>query len=283
MIALLLQALLAPTMPADTIRFGVVGDSQQQPAIFSTICQSLRADGITVFVGLGDHVQNHGQPGEWQSLFTAPMAPLSQLARYGALGNHDDIQGYTQSFWPIPQHPVSSIYGAAIACYGAVTIGNCRWVFLDTNEDPSIGLSLAPGGAQRLWLQTEVAGASWLNARYRLAAFHHPALTEQWDGGCYYPMRSERRWLMDYVSNNGGSMGLQGHAHAYQRGAWNGMPFIISGGGGGYLDTTRCWDLPEISIAIATHHYLLIDATPEALTVTAKTPAGLQIDQLVIR
>ena len=87
---------------------------------------------------------------------------------------------------------------------------------------------------------------------------------------------------MDYVLSAGGSLVLQGHAHAFQRGNWRGLPFIISGGGGGWLDTTHCQDLPEITVATAQWHWLLMQVTPDALTVTARSVSGQVIDTVRI-
>lgn len=87
---------------------------------------------------------------------------------------------------------------------------------------------------------------------------------------------------MESVALAGGSLVLNGHAHAYQRGSWAGVPWILSGGGGGWLDTQRCWDWPEITVAQVQWHWLLMQVTPDALTITARTPAGQVIDTVRI-
>jgi hypothetical protein len=282
--ALLLLQLIAPPVPATALtKFGVVGDNQLNAFnTFNAICTQLATERIDCFIGLGDHVQNHGLPGEWQHLWLIPLTPIAQVLRLGCIGNHDDVLGYTANVWPSQQHPLTSPYGNAIAVYSAVTVGSVRFVFLDTNEVPAIRLSLAQGGAQAAWLIAETASGDWQSARWRVVCWHHPCLTELWDGGCNAPCLSERRWLMDHLAASRASLCLNGHAHAYQRGSYRGLPFIISGGGGGWLDTTRCWDHPEITVAQAVWHYLTIEAG-ETLTVTAKTPTGQQIDQVVIQ
>lgn len=282
LIALMFQ-ILAPIFPADTIRVGIVGDSQLNAFnTYDAICRDMRAQGISLWVGLGDHVQDHGLPGEWQRLFDGPMAPLAGVPRLGALGNHDDILGYTQHVWQIPQHPLASIYGNAIGCWGAVTWGPVRWVFLDTNEDPTIRLSLAPQQRQGTWLQAELASLDWQQARWRIAVWHHPVAVEFWDGGCFYPALPERRWLFDSLALAGCHLALNGHSHAYHRGDWRGTRWIISGGGGGWLDTTHCQDLPEITVATVQWHWLLMQVTPDALTIQARNTQGQVIDTVRI-
>lgn len=283
LLALLLQAV--PPAPIDSYTVGVVGDNQNGPTTFSAICQRMAAEPITLFVGLGDHVQN-GLPSEWVSQWQTPLTPIAGIPRMGAIGNHDDVPGYLANVWPSQQHALSHpIYGNAIALWTAVTIGPVRWVFLDTNEHPTIRISLEPGGAQRVWLEQELVSQAWLTARWRIVAFHHPSRTEYWDGGCYYHALAEREALVQLLPLGGCHLVLNGHAHAYQRGTLVARPspvWVVSGGGGGWLDTTHCWDWPEITVAQATHHWLRLSITPTALTVEAVTPAGLTFDTVVI-
>lgn len=272
---------LLPLLP-DSFSVGIVGDSQGNNFnVFGQHCQAMAREGISLFIGLGDHVQNGGAA-EWQSQWTLPLTPISNIPRFACLGNHDPIQEFTQHVWQIPQHPLTSIYGNAIGCWGAVTVGSVRLAFLDTNESPAIRLSLGAGGSQAAWLLAETASPDWQTAGKRIAVFHHPLITEYWDGGCLYPGLAERRWLMDTLAARGCSLSLSGHAHTYSRGEWRGMPFIISGGGGGWLDTTHCWDWPEITVAQATWHWLKMQVDPTALTITARNTQGQVIDTVRI-
>ncbi|MBI4613618.1 MAG: hypothetical protein HY720_08420, partial [Planctomycetes bacterium] len=45
---------------------------------------------------------------------------------------------------------------------------------LDKNPDHR------PGSEQMRWLAAELAGGAWRSARFRLAAFHHPAFAVLW-------------------------------------------------------------------------------------------------------
>lgn len=88
---------------------------------------------------------------------------------------------------------------------------------------------------------------------------------------------------MDTLAAGRVSLVLNGHSHSYQRGQWLGACWIISGGGGGYLDTTHCQDLQEITVAQAIHHCLVMDVTPDALTVRALDTQRREFDRIVIR
>ena len=277
----LLQA-VPPVLP-DTYTVGVVGDNQNGPTTFAAICQRLAAEPISLFVGVGDHVQN-GLPSEWTSQWQQPLTPIAGVPRMGAIGNHDDVPGYVANVWPSQQHALTSIYGPAVALWTATTVGGVRWVFLDTNEHPTIRLSLEPGGLQRQFLEQEITSTAWANAGFRIVAFHHPYRTEYWDGGCYYPAQPERDTLMATLTqaNPGPTLILNGHSHAYQRGAVGGRAWIISGGGGGFLDTTHCWDWPEITVAQPIWHYLAITVTPAQLLVRVRRVDGSLVEEVIL-
>jgi hypothetical protein len=123
-----------------------------------------------------------------------------------------------------------------------------------------------------------VTSVTWTGARWRIAAFHHPPITELWDGGCYYPRRQELDETVALLQAARTDLLLCGHAHGYQRGQLGTMTFVVTGGGGGYLDRV-CWDLPEIQVALPVHHALLIDASDTVLTVRAIGTDGKELDR----
>jgi hypothetical protein len=55
---------------------------------------------------------------------------------------------------------------------------------------------------------------------------------------------------------------------------------VICGGGGGYLDTQRCWTWPETQVALAVHHVVLVEASEGALVVRAIGTDGREIDRV---
>lgn len=159
------------------------------------------------------------------------------------------------------------------------------------NSNPitqELRVSMLPGGAQRVWLEQLVASQLWGQHPVRIVTFHHPVGSEQWDNGCWYPPRPELPmdpnwvWCMDFLTDHGCTIVMNGHAHAYQRGAWTtstgAMPWVISGGGGGYLDQAFCRDMPQIIVNAGTnmqqHHFLTLDVTTAGVHLRALTAAN---------
>jgi hypothetical protein len=154
-------------------------------------------------------------------------------------------------------------------------------VVLDSGEEVPIRYSLLGGGAQREWLRVATRSAAWTGARWRVVAFHHPPVTELWDGGCYYPRRQEIDETVALLEAAGVDLILCGHAHGYQRGRLaSGALLVITGGGGGYLDRW-CRDVPEIDVALAVHHVVLVEASEGSLRVKAIGTNGAVIDEVV--
>lgn len=246
------------------------GDVQQGPAIFSQLLDRTFAQ-ANCLLGLGDMVQ-HSCPthcAEWipfaNCFANRDFSRIQDIAL--ALGNHDGPHDW---WW--------RTFGVSwsFRTWGAGTVAV---VILDSNEQPVIRNSLLGGGAQRTFLQEAVRAQAWTGARWRIAAFHHAPTTELWEGACYYPPRQELQETVALLDAAGCDLLLCGHAHGYQRGKLGRMLFVVSGGGGGWLDRW-CRDVPEIEVALAVHHVLLVEATDAALTVRAIGTDGREIDRV---
>jgi hypothetical protein len=256
---------MAPVGPA--LRVGIWGDNQIGASTFRRMVRAMVGEGCTQYLGLGDYIQNEGLYGDWQSQFFEHMGPvLRYLPVLGTRGNHDGEDALAKGLWPVVGNNQ----------WGAVTWRNAHIVVLDSNAHFPIRYTLQRGGEQRAWLDQEMQSGAWRQADFRIVLFHHPHMTEQWDGGCYYGKNGRDPLLADLVDGSllpgGASLILNGHAHSYQRGSWNQHQYhVISGGGGGYLDHPECWDVPHITVNPGRNaqffHFLTMDIGLTDLTV----------------
>jgi hypothetical protein len=263
-----------------TYRVGVVGDNQSGPATFGTICRQLATERVDLFVHLGDAIQNAGTPAEWLDLWAQPLAPIAQVPRIGCRGNHDDPAG-----WQAFVFPLAAPGGGN---WGSFTLAGVRWLVLDANEETfDLRVSMDPGGAQRRFVDAELASPEWRAARWRVALWHQPAVTSLWytSQACYYQFYAQPQWiaLMDRLAGAGCNLVANGHAHGLQMGAWptatSPMLWVVSGGGGGALDG-NCAPLPMLPVALAVHHYCVLEVGPAALVVQAKRVDGSLIAEV---
>lgn len=70
-----------------------------------------------------------------------------------------------------------------------------------------------------------------------------------------------------------------GHAHDYERGELNGVLWIVTGGGGGSLDSQQ-QDIPHITVYEPVHHYVLVDVNGSSLVTRAIDLEGNVIDHV---
>lgn len=270
---------VAPVEPA-SYRVALVGDSQNGPATFGLICQQVARERVDLFVHLGDAIQNAGTPAEWLTLWAQPLSPIAHLPRLATRGNHDDPAGWAQFVFPLP------VRGGG-GQWGAFTVGGVRWLILDANEETlELRTSMDPGGAQRRFVDAELAGADWRAARWRVAIWHQPAVTSMWYApSCWYQFYAQPQWvaLMDRLAAAGCNLVGNGHAHGLQVGAWptatSPMLWIVSGGGGGALDG-NCAPLSMLPLALRVHHYVTLDVSPAALVARACRVDGSLIHEV---
>jgi hypothetical protein len=59
---------------------------------------------------------------------------------------------------------------------------------------------------------------------------------------------------------------IGGHMHAYQRGATNGVTYIVSGGGGGTIDTERVANWPFVQVEYSSYHFDIMEVNGPTLS-----------------
>ena len=261
------------------IRFGVWGDNQIGDTVFSRVIRGFFYESATYWLGAGDYVQNESVISEWYTKFDQPMLGLNHyIPIIGARGNHDHETAHAHRYFAVPNG----------SQWGAITVGNIRFIILDSNEDVSIRTSLLPGGDQRNWLLNEINSPPFQLAKFKIVIYHHPHMTNIWDHGCYYGQSGNGIdiILFDIVNTilvpAGVNMIINGHSHSYQHGLIVNTHHVITGGAGGFLDTANCWQHPHIFSQESSFHYLTIDATDNILDVRAIRLNGDLIEQFRI-
>jgi hypothetical protein len=271
--------------PGSTVRFTVWGDSQSNPtqARATVLAMAQHQPFFTLHAGdtLGDGLVD----GQFLDELLEPLRPLGHhLPLYAAMGNHEqnadawyDLVSYPDSVPSEPGH--ESFY--------SFSFGNAFVLVIDTNKlfwdiDTGDGVLEVPYSK---WIKAELQSEAARAATWRFAIGHEPAITESWgEGSCGNFVGNEhvRDWLVPLLAEARFHAYFAGHTHAYERGMLDGVLHVISGGGGGSLDVW-CEDVAETEVVEWVHHYLVVEAECDALTLTAyRTDDDAVLDRVIL-
>src|SRR5690606_25558731 len=133
----------------------------------------------------------------------------------------------------------------------AFTYGCLRCISLDSETD------FSPGSAQSDWLIGELSSPEFAAASWRIVFFHTPPFTATVN---HRDDAAAKAYLVPLFSPSGVDLVIGGHSHAYERFEHEGIPYIVSAGGGAPL--YRLAEDTEAPIRIAglkAEHYCVID------------------------
>ena len=248
----------------NTMQNQVAGWMEQQNAEFAVVAGD-------VDQGVGD---------SYESKFFGVYADmLKSTCHYTALGNHDIIADGGSTYLDAFVLPTNN--PQQVENYYTFTWGNCKFICLDSNIPYNIGSD------QHNFLLDELKcnDREWL-----FVFFHHPPWTNAWDFSYYIPfqpfyqyegnvdMRSD---LVPYFEQYGVDYVLNGHAHCYQRGIYNGVHYLISGGAGTTtLDMNTNSNSPNIQKEAYVNHFVRFDVQGDTIIYLAIDLNGQVIDSV---
>ena len=229
------------TAPAGeaNFKFAVWGDSQGhnhgawtadplQPTI--AIMQHMAATGADFGFGVGDLAESGGSYSDTRNYFLDRVVRHLGTARpfFIAWGNHDSSSSTAplRLATDLPSR-FRSGFSPGHGSY-AFTYANVFFVALDYYYQTEI-----TGG----WLAAQLASPEAQNARFRIVGIHVPPYSERWIDGS----SALRASLVPLLAQYDVTICFSGHTHEYERGATNGVNYVITGGGS--------WlDLPEVVV-----------------------------------
>jgi predicted phosphodiesterase len=250
----------APPASEAPFVFAVMGDNQGQPGNLTrkTLPLLLRTK-PDLLVHVGDQVREGSLIGDWHDHWYRPLAGLLRsLVVLHARGNHDGESQLAHRMLPLPDS----------GRWYATDFGCVRFLVLDSN------LEVAPESEQGRWLAAELQSEGTKRARYRVAVFHHPPYTNLWDGPLYDGEVKMREHVVPLLEAHGIDLVLSGHAHTYlhaERARPDGgkIVYMVSGGGGGYLDSFKAASWPHALMAREVHHILRVQVSMEKMLLEA--------------
>ncbi len=268
----------------EPFRFVVVGDTRTDHEAHADVIRAVAAEGPDFVVNTGDLVSNGGDEEDWIPFFDVEGDLLSQVPMFPVVGNHDEVDGQIVNYGRLFAVPTES---SGSENYYAFTYGNARFIVLDNQ-----GATLArpeDETDQGLWLTAELQALAGRDDLVHRFVFVHANMYSADDGRS--GDEGLRQWRDAFVSA-GVDVVFSGHDHHYVRGwADNGLPFVVSGGGGaplydfsealmtsGEVIDVAVWGwLPEpgdkpfsLIWTKKVHHYVVVDVQGGRVDVTTK-------------
>ncbi len=236
--------------------FGIIGDTQRNPDITRRCADGIFALRPNMLIHCGDVVDDGFAKQQWVYDLLVPSAKLFyQVPVFPVIGNHEKNAHWYYDYFDLP----------APEYFYTFTCGNAQFFMIDSNKD------CGPGSEQYRWLEKALAESK---ATWKFTAHHHPCFSsDEDDYGDHIKGKPGRlvtwgdsnvRRLVPLYEKYGVDIAFAGHIHSYER-TWpilqmsinqqKGVRYIVSGGGGGGLESAapqRSWFSIHVHRG---HHY----------------------------
>jgi len=264
-------------LPETPYAFVVIGDTQANPKVISTLQKMAFSLRPNFEIHCGDTVNTGPDKNEWvNELLAESNVLMSRAPLYPTIGNHEKNHSLYYQYFSLPKPEY---------CY-TYTYGNAQFFVLDTNKP------VGPGSDQWKWLDEELTKSK---ATWKFCYHHHPVYSsDENDYGDTYKGPStfgdmRVRPLAQLYEKHHVDVVFCGHIHVYER-TWpisggkvdeaNGVTYITSGGGGGGLEAatpSRTWFQKRF---YAGHHICYVTIHDRTLQLQAFDLEGRLFDQL---
>ncbi len=229
------------------------GDNHAGTVTLATHVTNLLAHAPNMICVAGDMVNSGNAIAEWHNYWFKPLETLNAAQTTPVIyarGNHDGEHALAYAYSTLPGNE----------SWFAFDYGNSRFIFLDSEVDTS-------GSPEQFnWLQSELSRPETQQAAFRIICFHKPPFSNVWNGGGYIGEPFVRTDWVPLFTQKNVDIVISGHQHSYQRGATNGVVYVVSGGGGGTLDTEIVADWPFVQVEWSKYHFDLMEVNGPILS-----------------
>lgn len=252
-ICVLIVCLLAGNLFA---RVAIYGDTRSNETAHRKVIQSLAAHRPEIAFHTGD-LNTKGIAQSEYDLFFQITKPLSDICPvYPAKGNHERSESLFLKNFP-------ALNGCT---YYTVMHEGVRFIVLDSTKE------IKPASEQYNWLSSTLA-----DSLPSIVILHHPIFSS----GAHGDELGLSLFMPGLFSNSGVKAVFSGHDHNYERSEYNGITYIVSGGGGAPMRENRT-DNPHSLKFILDNHYLIADKTDNSMDFTVYNLDGEILDSFSI-
>ncbi|MEO0415978.1 MAG: metallophosphoesterase, partial [Verrucomicrobiota bacterium] len=236
--------------------FAVISDTQGNPAVSGAVAKMAWEQRPNFLLHPGDLVSTGKNKSHWVDHYFASMEPLiSRVPFFPVLGNHEQNADHYYDYMSLPDPEY----------YYTYQYGDAQFFMIDTNK------KCGPDSEQYQWLKAELAKSK---ALWKFVCHHHPPYSSDENdyGDLWKQNQSSRgdrnaRLLTELYDQFEVDIVWNGHIHSYER-TWpihdgkasvkKGPIYLITGGGGGHLETPGPFRTPFQLLVKRGHHYAMV-------------------------
>jgi predicted phosphodiesterase len=229
------------------------GDNHAGTVTLAKHVTNLLAHAPNLICVAGDMVNSGNAISEWHNYWFKPLETLNAAQTTPVIyarGNHDGEHALAYAYSTLPGNEA----------WFAFDYGNSRFIFLDSEVPTS------SSNDQFNWLQAELNRPETQQAAFRIVCFHRPPYVNLWNGGGYTGETFVRNDWVPLFTQKNVDVVISGHAHNYNRGLTNGVTYIISGGGGGTIDTEVVANWPLYTVQYSQYHFGIMEVNGPVLS-----------------
>ena len=249
-------------------RFVLYGDTRDGHKMHKKICDAIVKSAPAFVIHTGDLVASGANDSQWRTFDEITAEMRNKFPFYPARGNHDvGGKGYEA-------HVVApNTSGGKL--YYSFNYGNSHFIALAVDEVSVY----KEKSKQYVWFENDLKEAR-KKAEHIFVFFHVPPYSIGSHGSDF----AVREQLEPLFVRYGVRAVFNGHDHIYYRTIRNGIPFIVSGGGGAplyYPDPKK--GAIEGDKWERVNHYCIIEVKGESVVSTAYRPDGTVIEKFTIK
>jgi len=258
------------TAPADDdasdLHFVLFGDDRGGTATHELVVKRIADEPVDFLLNTGDLVADGRIGSQWENFFDIEDKLLREHCIFTAIGNHELVQengaSYLRYFGTPEEQEKHAFYDTF------------RWGFLRVFVLNGEGSFL---GEDRAWLERELEKADTEpNLQWRIVLVHAGPFSSGLHGDSEKMHGAEipkllREHHVDFV--------LAGHDHIYERGASDGLRYIVSGGAGAPLYPIKHARSSARRVESA-YHYVLFELAKDHGKITTKKLDGSILEEV---
>ena len=275
----------------DPFRFLVYGDNRSDDAAHAAVVVAMVGRASSFLVNTGDFVERGNSRSEWQSFFDIEAPLTRERPIFSCVGNHELADGagldYVRYFGPaeLPKEaaaPAPAVTGVPLdAGAPKLTLDQLSGTFRWSNARFFMINGMVPytSGPTRAWLDKVLSesdnepGLVW-----RIVVVHHGP----WSSGPHGDNKLlQEANVPQLLRAHKVDLVISGHDHIYERGSSDGLPYLVSGGGGSPVYRVKKAEKTSRRYE-SVHHFVEAYVSPVAIQFVAMRPDGSTVESCAL-